>query len=127
MTTRVQCPRCEHKFEPKGFEFVRTDEDLENDRQSEEMFAQLSPRMRHVAALLMQCRSDTETAVILGTTRQTVKNYRRDIYDKWGVTGILDTALKIAEHPLLHRLIADSLKTAWTTVPHPNRKQAVTA
>src|SRR6202012_391520 len=60
----------------------------------------LSPKELSIIACITQGKRNKEIAFQLGTTEQVVKNYRRKIYDKLGVSDRLELALYCLHHQI---------------------------
>jgi two-component system nitrate/nitrite response regulator NarL len=70
----------------------------------------LSPKERAIVTCITQGKRNKEIAYQLGTTEQVIKNYRRKVYDKLGVSDRLELALYCLHHQL-HK------KGAWQARP----------
>jgi DNA-binding NarL/FixJ family response regulator len=59
---------------------------------------QLTAKEVQVATLVWEGLTNRETAALVGTTEQVVKNYLRTTFDKLGVRSRLELAMYIANH-----------------------------
>jgi DNA-binding NarL/FixJ family response regulator len=76
-------------------------EERERDRQTEVIFARLTPRDRQILGLLAEGMSDREIAAQLSLSEKTVRNNMTELIDKLGVSSRLQVLILALRHGIV--------------------------
>src|SRR5258707_15207006 len=88
----------------------------ENDMIGLRVRNRLTAKELRIVALIVQGYKNKEISTQLGTTKQVIKNYLRNVYDKIGVSDRLELAL----FTIHHRILAEAAAaTTGTSAPAP--------